>query len=698
MKKKTVLALALASAMVVPTVGHIASQTAVYAEEEKVTVESVKALIEELKSVDADIESCFSEDESVTGKIVLKSLDSEDLKDLEDALKDAKVVLQKEVKLTGYKAIGKNILEDIGNAKEADDKIGDKDLIVYRAENLKALEETEGEAVKKAEKAFKEAEKARDDSYNTKDFDKITEANNALKVAEKKLNDAKSDYVNKMNEILTNINKSIAYKNLSKLGEKNEDLLSNKIEEVFKHHKVKKAQKNYLTLNKLYSTYNQTTFEKAKVDLTKQVSESETKLVSKVTDKLKDESDALKNAVKDYISGKSATTRVVVATKTLEFGDVLTSEEVKAHRDLVAQLNALTKLPTEEEVKTARKAYDDVYKEYQDAKKLSSDTKEEKSNALKGLKEVVESNKAMVQFTEYGVYKNTLESAKTKLDEKENALKDATTSVKTAKENLEEKEAEFEKDKENQVLAEEVKNLKTALESAEKAEKDAKDAVESQKAYIKTLEEKFNNFYKAFKDYTTAVIKGVGSAELDAKKKELEESLKAYNNFAKEMGLSQIELSRTPSTTKSNWSKLDGKWYYRDKDGKDVYKNAWGKVDGLWYRFDEKGAMLAEQWVKVGEEWYWVNANGRLSQNEWVYVNDEWYWANASGRIAQNEWFYVNENWYWANASGRMAQNEWFESNGVWYYAKEDGKMACNETLEVNGTEYSFDESGALAE
>ena len=229
MKKKTVLALALASAMVVPTVGHIASQTAVYAEEEKVTVESVKALIEELKSVDADIESCFSEDESVTGKIVLKSLDSEDLKDLEDALKDAKVVLQKEVKLTGYKAIGKNILEDIGNAKEADDKIGDKDLIVYRAENLKALEETEGEAVKKAEKAFKEAEKARDDSYNTKDFDKITEANNALKVAEKKLNDAKSAYVNKMNEILTNINKSIAYKNLSKLGEKNEDLLSNKI-------------------------------------------------------------------------------------------------------------------------------------------------------------------------------------------------------------------------------------------------------------------------------------------------------------------------------------------------------------------------------------------------------------------------------------------------------------------------------------
>ena len=474
--------------------------------------------------------------------------------------------------------------------------------------------------------------------------------------------------------------------------------MSDKIEEVFKHHKVKNAQKKYLTLNKLYSTYNQTTFDKAKVDLTKKVSESETKLVSKVTDKLKDESDALKNAVKDYISGKSATTRVVVATKTLEFGDVLTLEEVKAHRDLVEQLSALTTLPTEQEVKDARKDYDDVYKEYQDAKKLSSDTKEEKSNALKGLREVAESNKAMVQFDEYKVYENTLESARTKLDEKEKTLKDATTSVKTAKENLEEKEAEFEKDKENQVLAEEVKNLKTALESAEKAEKDAKDAVESQKAYIKTLEEKFNNFYKAFKDYTTAVIKGVGSAELDAKKKELEESLKAYNNFAKEMGLSQIELSRTPSTTKSNWSKLDGKWYYRDKDGKDVYKNAWGKVDGLWYRFDEKGAMLAEQWVKVGEEWYWVNANGRLSQNEWVYVNDEWYWANASGRIAQNEWFYVNENWYWANASGRMAQNEWFESNGVWYYAKEDGKMACNETLEVNGTEYSFDESGALAE
>lgn len=613
------------------------------------------------------------------------------------ALKDAKVVLQKKLELTGYKATGKNILEDIKAAKKDDDKIKDKDLIVYRAEKLKALEETEGEAVKKAEKAFKEAEKARDDSYNTKDFDKITEANNALKVAEKKLNDAKSAYVDKMNEILTNINKSIAYKNLSKLGEKNEDLLSNKIEEVFKHHKVKKAQKNYLTLNKLYSTYNQTTFDKAKVDLTKQVSESETKLVSKVTDKLKDESDALKNAVKKYISGESESTRVVVATKTLEFGDVLTLEEVKAHRELVAQLNALTKLPTEEEVKTARKAYDDVYKEYQDAKKLSSNTKEEKSNALKGLKEVAESNSAMVQFTEYGVYKNTLESAKTKLDEKEEALKEASKTVKAAKESLEEKEAEFEKDKENSLLEQEVKDAKTVVETAEKAEKEAKDAVEKQKAYIKTLEEKFNNFYKAFKDYTTAVIKGVGSAELNAKKKELEKALETYNKFAKEMGLSEIELSRTPSTIESNWLKLDGKWYYKDKDGKDAYKNAWGKINGLWYRFDEKGAMLADQWVKVGEEWYWVNANGRLSQNEWVYVNNEWYFANASGRIAQNEWFYVNENWYWANASGRMAQSEWFESNGVWYYAKEDGKMACNEKLIINKVEYSFDESGALA-
>lgn len=655
-------------------------------------------MIAELKSVDADIENSFSEDENSTDKIVLKSLDNEDLKALEDALKDAKVVLKKELELTGYKATDKNILEDINNAKQADDKIGNKSLIDYRAEQLKALEENEGGAVKKAEEDYKKAKKAVDEALEEKNLEKVTEFNDALKVAEKELNKAKSKYIDKMNKILEDINKSIAYKNLSKLGEKNKELLKDKIDEVLKHHKVKKAQKKYLTLNKLYSTYNQTTFDKAKEDLTKKVNESETKLVSKVTDKLKDESDALKNAVKNYISGKSATTRVVVATKTLEFGDVLTLEEVKAHRDLVEQLSALTTLPTKQEVETAKDEYNDVYDKYKTAKKLSSDTKEEKSNALKGLREVAESNKAIVQFNEYNVYKDTLENAKTKLDEKEKALKEASKTVKSAKESLKEKEAEFEKDKENSLLEQEVKDAKTAVETAEKAEKDAKDAVESQKAYIKTLEEKFNNFYKAFKDYTTAVIKGVGSAELNEKKKELEESLKAYNNFAKEMGLSEIELSRTPSTIESNWLKLDGKWYYKDKDGKDAYKNAWGKVDGLWYRFDEKGAMLAEQWVKVGEEWYWVNANGRLSQNEWVYVNDEWYFANASGRIAQNEWFYVNENWYWANASGRMAQNEWFESNGVWYYAKEDGKMACNETLEVNGTEYSFDESGALAE
>ena len=51
MKKKTVLALALASAMVVPTVAHVATKV-VYAEEEKTLDELKKEVAEKAKKVD----------------------------------------------------------------------------------------------------------------------------------------------------------------------------------------------------------------------------------------------------------------------------------------------------------------------------------------------------------------------------------------------------------------------------------------------------------------------------------------------------------------------------------------------------------------------------------------------------------------------------------------------------------------------
>lgn len=687
MKKKTVLALALASAMVVPTVGHIASQTAVYAEEEKTLDELKQEVAESAKKVDDGLnlaQKIFGKYES---KDAFKDFTKEQVLKFKAIVEDLSALLGKkigtyEAKESVYKDFDKLVAKAYNEANF----LGQESITKYRTEKEKAIDDKEGKEVRDEQKTLDEKkaalEKIANDNYKekAKAYDEIVAAQKTLTEKQEALLKAQNDLATEINEI----------ENYQKL----KDVVS-----AFKF-KANKAVAEFEKANELETEKN--AYEKAKKDHEKYGTE----------DKIKE---AKATAEKNLADAKAKIETTLKTNTKLTISDVdkyleenhgdLKAEDVTLIEGLVAKADldayaaakvALNEIPASPVAEAKSDKYEAAYKAEKTAKEVLDKATKSAKEKVSVLGIAADSEFSKDFLSKYNVQQKALKELKDKLEANEEAEKEATTKVEEKQKALDKVKEDLKADPENPVVKEKVEVAEKDLKDAQKELDAAKKAVEEVKGNITKFEAKSKELFESFKKYNESVIKGATKAEMDMIKEKLMRELESYNNFAKENNLPTIDVSSTEVAEKS-WVKVDGVWYYRDKDGKDVYKNAWGKVDGLWYRFDEKGAMLAEQWVKVGEEWYWVNANGRLSQNEWVYVNDEWYFANASGRIAQNEWFYVNENWYWANASGRMAQNEWFESNGVWYYAKEDGKMACNETLEVNGTEYSFDESGALA-
>lgn len=702
MKKKTVLALALASAMVVPTVAHVATKV-VYAEEEK----SLKELREELAGLIGEVKVAplnFADanDYDTAEKIKTAQLNKEEVKTLINVIKELKVLLGKELgkystkedSVYAAKLKLDNEADSYGMGsvlQSKDKKLIDDSINEYRKNQEDTIINPKVAAVKKAEEdlaaAKAELNKVAADDYAEKlrVTQEIVDKQTALETAQKELLTAENDLAKKINKVENYVKVKEAVGAV--VAKANAGVA--KLKAVVKVRLAKEAYKKKVSD---MANFN----EQSKIDAANTKADADINAAKKkIEDKLKvnTEANVTMNDVETYTQenhGNLAAEKVVLIEELLDKADI---EAYVAAKKVKADIPGAPVTSVNDEETAYNAAYEDLGKKETALEGASKEATEKVS--LLGIAVDAEFSKDF--FNKYDAQEKAIEILKNQLNAHKTELTQAKATKKTKETEKNKAEEALKAAPENEVLKTKFEAAKTALEVAQKAVEEAQAKIDEVKGHLANLEAKSKELFEAFRKYNEAVENGATKAEMDSIKEKLADILKSYNDYAKKHNLPTIDISSSEVAEKS-WVKVDGVWYYRDKDGKDVYKNAWGKVDGLWYRFDEKGAMLAEQWVKVGEEWYWVNANGRLSQNEWVYVKDEWYFANASGRIAQNEWFYVNENWYWANASGRMAQNEWFESNGVWYYAKEDGKMACNETLEVNGTEYSFDESGALAE
>lgn len=156
----------------------------------------------------------------------------------------------------------------------------------------------------------------------------------------------------------------------------------------------------------------------------------------------------------------------------------------------------------------------------------------------------------------------------------------------------------------------------------------------------------------------------------------------------------------------TNWKKIQGKWYYFNKDGNRLSNTTF---DG--YVFNKDGVMAENGWNFIHGKWYFANSSGKISQNKWEKINDSWYYFDKdgimlsnttfdnylltkSGAMATNGWAKIDQNWYYATSSGKISQDKWEKVNGSWYYFDKKGIMLSSTTFKG----YLFNNSGAMAE
>ena len=196
----------------------------------------------------------------------------------------------------------------------------------------------------------------------------------------------------------------------------------------------------------------------------------------------------------------------------------------------------------------------------------------------------------------------------------------------------------------------------------------------------------------------------------------------------------------------TNWKKIQGKWYYFNKDGhrlsnttfdgyvfnKDgvMAENGWNFINGKWYFANSSGKISQNKWEKIGGAWYYfdkdgimlsnttfdnylLTKSGAMATNGWAKIDQNWYYATSSGKISQDKWGKVNGSWYYFdkkgimlssttfkgylfNNSGAMAENSWVKIKDTWFYANASGKFVQNKWEKISGSWYSFAQDGAM--
>ena len=169
-------------------------------------------------------------------------------------------------------------------------------------------------------------------------------------------------------------------------------------------------------------------------------------------------------------------------------------------------------------------------------------------------------------------------------------------------------------------------------------------------------------------------------------------------------------LTSSGAMVDSGWGKIKDKWYYAKPSGK-ISQQKWEKVGGVWYYFDKDGIMLSNTifdgyiftnsgamaesaWVKQDGRWYYAQSSGKLSKNKWDKIGGTWYYFNKDATMASNQW----QGIYYLKASGAMAEKEWiFDKNyNSWFYLKSGGAYAAREWIDDSyyNARYYLDENG----
>ena len=146
---------------------------------------------------------------------------------------------------------------------------------------------------------------------------------------------------------------------------------------------------------------------------------------------------------------------------------------------------------------------------------------------------------------------------------------------------------------------------------------------------------------------------------------------------------------------KNKWQKIDGSWYFFDKDGcmeADAYRGGYYlKKNGAW-----DGKAKAEGWkLSTGGYWYALKAVNCL-RDGWAKIDGKWYYFKNDGYAARNEWV---KGYYWIGSGSvwsYSAKGSWHKNSRGWWFGDTTGWYAKNTTVVIDGRSYSFDAQGFM--
>lgn len=133
----------------------------------------------------------------------------------------------------------------------------------------------------------------------------------------------------------------------------------------------------------------------------------------------------------------------------------------------------------------------------------------------------------------------------------------------------------------------------------------------------------------------------------------------------------------------TGWRKIDGDWYYLNKQAKGLQEKGfmqtgWLNYNGSWYYFYDHGPM-ATGFIDSGRDVYYLDesntSNIGIMKTGWQKIDGDWYYFNTSSD---------------SGTTGAMKKG-WHKIKGTWYYFYNDGKMAADTWVDV----YYIDPNGA---
>ena len=145
---------------------------------------------------------------------------------------------------------------------------------------------------------------------------------------------------------------------------------------------------------------------------------------------------------------------------------------------------------------------------------------------------------------------------------------------------------------------------------------------------------------------------------------------------------------------KNRWQKIDGKWYYFDKDGimeADAYRGGYYlKKDGSW-----NGKAAATGWKNGNKGWLYFTSPKTVITNGWKKIDGKWYFFKETKTAAESE--FVKGYWFDKNCvQSDPARYSWHKTARGWWYGVSGGWYAKNTSYTIDGVKYTFDKNGYM--